>query len=277
LVFGLRILDWLLLAANPGFQVIHIQIPKSKIQMNYYNYFTEIEEHFVRRRGKHLFVSPMDWSLMAAWRDSGVPLHVALRGIDRAMDGFFAKQSRSPSKVSSLFYCHASVMEEYTRHLESHLGEAPAEGSGGTAVDAQAEVLQPAGPDKKAVQEFLNARIVEIKALPAKLCGVECRTEGIDRILERLDEIARDLDADNQVDFESLDRDLAILDQTLVGELRAVIPPEQIAAWDQEARKDLKIYRKKLPKNTYGKILDNFMCTKIHRHFAVGELSLFHM
>jgi hypothetical protein len=56
--------------------------------MNYYNYFTEIEEHFVRRRGKHLMVSPMDWSLIAVWRDSGVPLHVALRGIDLAMDTF---------------------------------------------------------------------------------------------------------------------------------------------------------------------------------------------
>ena len=94
--------------------------------MNYYNYFTEIEEHFVMRRGKHLFVSPMDWSLMATWHDSGVPLHVALRGIDRAMDGFFAKQPRSDSRIGSLFYCHSAVMEEYTPHLESHLGEEPA-------------------------------------------------------------------------------------------------------------------------------------------------------
>ena len=78
--------------------------------MNYYNYFTEIEEHFVRRRGKHLLISPMDWALIASWRDAGVPLQVALRGIDIAMDAFYAKQRRGTSKVNSLCYCHDAVM-----------------------------------------------------------------------------------------------------------------------------------------------------------------------
>lgn len=246
--------------------------------MNYYNYFTEIEEHFVRRRGRHLFVSPMDWSLIATWRDSGVPLHVALRGIDRAMDGFFAKQSRSDSRVSTLFYCHASVMEEYARHLDSHLGEEPAERAG-TAADApRAPSEELEGPDKKTILEFLAARIAEIKALSGKQSiGQGASGEGIDRVVRRLEEITRDLETENQVDFEALDRDLAILDETLVGELHATIAAEQIAAWELEARKELKIYRKKLPKETYEKILENFLRTKIHRYFAVGELSLFHM
>ena len=70
--------------------------------MNYYNYFTEIEEHFVRRRGKHLLISPMDWGLIATWRDAGVPLHVALRGIDIAMDGFFARQGDAAVRRSTV-------------------------------------------------------------------------------------------------------------------------------------------------------------------------------
>jgi hypothetical protein len=245
--------------------------------MNYYNYFTEIEEHFVRRRGKHLFVSPMDWSLMATWRDSGVPLHVVLRGIDRAMDAFSAKKPRSDSRVSTLFYCHSSVMEEYTRHLESHLGESPADGSAAPAPDPAA---QPAGserPDKKAILAFLDARIAEIKALPGKLSGGTGTCEGIDRIVLRIEEIERNLETDQQVDFEAVDRDLAILDETLVGELRSAIAPEQIAAWEREAKQELKIYRKKLPKDTYAKILENYMRTRVHRHFMVSELSLFHM
>jgi hypothetical protein len=245
--------------------------------MNYYNYFTEIEEHFVRRRGKHLFVSPMDWSLMATWRDSGVPLHVALRGIDRAMDGFFAKQPRPDSKISSLFYCHSAVMEEYARHLESHLGEEPAAVSANATAEARAAAQNADEPDKKAILEFLNARILEIKALSGKLPASKGVFEGIPRLVHRLEEIMRDLETDSQVDCEALDRDLAILDETLVGELRTALAAEQIAAWEQEAKKELKIYRKKLPKDTYDKILGNFMRTKTHRHFAVGELSLFRM
>ena len=94
--------------------------------MNYYNYFTEIEEHFVRRRGKHLLISPMDWALIATWRDAGIPLQVALRGIDIAMDTFLARKGSGHAKVNSLCYCHDTVMSEYGSHLESRVGESPA-------------------------------------------------------------------------------------------------------------------------------------------------------
>ena len=41
---------------------------------NYFNYFTEIEEHFQRRWGGILRLSPLDWVLMETWRDAGIPL-----------------------------------------------------------------------------------------------------------------------------------------------------------------------------------------------------------
>src|SRR5262249_54931604 len=105
-------------------------------EMNYFNYFTEVEDHFVRRRGKHLFVSPLDWSLIATWRDSGIPLHVATRGIDIAMDSFFSRPNRRGT-VNSLFYCHETVMEEFARHLESRVGaDVRPEEDGGKKADA---------------------------------------------------------------------------------------------------------------------------------------------
>ncbi len=245
--------------------------------MNYYNYFTEIEEHFVRRRGKHLYVSPLDWSLIATWQDSGVPLHVALRGIDRAMDAFLAKRSGGHSRVSSLFYCHSSVMEEYAHHLESHLGEEAASPAGAAASAGAEQPPDPNVPDKKAILEFLKARIGEIKALHGKLHGAEEGSSGVSRIVARLEELVRDLESDKQVDLEALDRDLSILDEALVDELRSALAPEEIAAWQEEAKNELKIYRKKLPKDTYAKIQENFLRAKTHRQFGVGELSLFHL
>jgi len=246
--------------------------------MNYYNYFTEIEEHFVRRRGKHLLVSPMDWSLIATWRDSGVPLHVALRGIDHAMDNFFAKAPRIESKVRSLFYCHAGVMEEYARHLETHLGENETPAETGGESRSSIESTTPDGPDKKEVLEFLNLKMHEIRALLGKLPQVErVSAEGIQRVMTRLEEIARDLETDSRMDPGAVDRDLVILDDTLVGELRLVAGQDLMAEWEKEAKAELKVYRKKLPKETYNKILANFLRTRIHRHFSVGELSLFQM
>ena len=47
---------------------------------NYFNYFTEIEEHFQRRRGGILLLSTLDWALIETWKDAGIPLEAALRG-----------------------------------------------------------------------------------------------------------------------------------------------------------------------------------------------------
>ena len=49
---------------------------------NYFNYFTEIEDHFQRARGTGLFLlSPLDWALIEAWKRSGIPLEAVLRGM----------------------------------------------------------------------------------------------------------------------------------------------------------------------------------------------------
>jgi hypothetical protein len=237
--------------------------------MNYYNYFTEIEEHFVRRRGKHLLISPMDWGLIAAWRDAGVPLQVALRGIDIAMDGFLARQ-RGNSKVNTLCYCHDSVMTEYANHLESRIGESPKklqEGSPSEDKDS---------PGIAMALDLISERIGEIKVLTAKQLHESTRA-GVDRVLARLEEGLSNLQSAGHFDSESLERDLAIIDELLVTQLRASIPPEQMLEWEREAKKDLKVYRKKLPKDTYEKIHGNYIRDRIHRNFGLGELSIFRL
>ena len=55
---------------------------------NYFNYFTEIEEHFQRRRGGILLLSTLDWALIETWKDAGIPLEAVLRGIDGAFERY---------------------------------------------------------------------------------------------------------------------------------------------------------------------------------------------
>jgi len=246
---------------------------KSLRCMNYYNYFTEVEEHFVRRRGKHLLVSPLDWSLIASWRASGVPLNVALRGIDIAVDGYLARH-RPGEKLSTLAYCHDAVMQEYASHLESHLGEATPSGQQESETKASSPV--PDGPDKNTVLALIFSRIREIKAAREKQSRLE-NCEAIDRVLSRLEEISRGVESDREVDFEALERDLDIVDETFVEGLQPAIPAEHLASWEQEAKKDLKIYKKRLPKDVFEKIRRNYMRQKVHKAFRVGELSVFHL
>ena len=243
--------------------------------MNYYNYFTDIEEHFVARRGKHLLISPMDWSLISTWQETGVPLHVALRGIDIAVDTWNSKPHRESDRLSTLFYCHDAVMQEYARHLEAHLGEGPTESASELSESSAPKGRgSQDGPDKHAILKFLESRIREIKAAQAKHYRGE-NPEEMDRVLSRLDDILRSVTAEEKTDLEALDRDLGILDELLTRELRVRGPEEQLEIWEKEARKELKIYKKRLPKETYDKIAGNFLRGRIHRHFDVEELSLF--
>lgn len=241
--------------------------------MNYYNYFTEIEEHFVRRRGKHLLISPMDWGLIAAWRDAGVPLQVAIRGIDIAMDGFLARQ-RGHAKVNSLCYCHDSVMAEYASFLDSHVGESTESAETPTGSDPESARKDDAG--SAAILEYISERIVEIKALFGKQFRGNA-AEGIARVLARLEEVYQNLQSGARIDSETLERDLSIIDELLVAELRAAVPPDTMIAWDKEAKDELKVYRKRLPKETFEKIRGNFIRDRIHQHFRIGELSIFRL
>src|SRR5438093_8587559 len=80
----------------------------------YFNYFTEIEEHFQRGRGTGLFLlSPRDWALVKAWHDAGIPLEAVLRGIDRAFEKWRHRAARgSTQMVNTLAYCAQAIAAE---------------------------------------------------------------------------------------------------------------------------------------------------------------------
>src|SRR5712692_11800886 len=85
-----------------------------KEPLNYFNYFTEIEEHFQQARGTGLFLlSPLDWALIEAWKGSGIPLEAVLRGIDAAFEKWRSRPARARTHmVNSLAYCAQAVAGE---------------------------------------------------------------------------------------------------------------------------------------------------------------------
>src|SRR3954454_15432957 len=82
---------------------------------NYFNFYTEIEEHFQRARGTGLFLmSPLDWALVESWKDNGVPLEAVLRGIDDAFEKWRSRKSKR-RLINSIAYCAQAVMEQAQR------------------------------------------------------------------------------------------------------------------------------------------------------------------
>ncbi len=82
---------------------------------NYFNYFTEIEEHFQRARGTALFMlSPLDWALIENWKNAGIPLEAVLKGVDDAFEKWHSRKVKR-RQVNSIAYCAQAVLEAAKR------------------------------------------------------------------------------------------------------------------------------------------------------------------
>ena len=100
---------------------------------NYFNYFTEIEERFQQRRGSLLLLSTLDWALIETWREAGVPLEAALRGIDAAFDKYETrKHPGHKRKVNGLAWCAQAVMEASEELREAAAGASTTTSYAGT-------------------------------------------------------------------------------------------------------------------------------------------------
>src|SRR5271170_931171 len=99
--------------------------PQGGGDWNYFNYFTEIEEYFWKKRGAHLLVSPLDWAIMETWQKAGVPLEAVLRGIDRAAESYARSRRGAGKAMKTLAYCTDAVLEAAEEMNEAAAGAAP--------------------------------------------------------------------------------------------------------------------------------------------------------
>ena len=80
-------------------------------ELNYFNYFTEIERFYQAKRKSWTLITCLDWVLIENWKERGVPLEIVLKGIDRAF-------SRAKREVNHLAYCVKAVEEVLTEQKE---------------------------------------------------------------------------------------------------------------------------------------------------------------
>ncbi|MEZ5306490.1 MAG: hypothetical protein R2684_05015 [Pyrinomonadaceae bacterium] len=90
--------------------------------LNKFEYFTDIETAFVRRRGKHLLIGPVDWALIESWKKRGIPLRTVLSAIDEVFDGIL-KKGGDTRDVGSLKYCETAVERRFSQYSKASVGK----------------------------------------------------------------------------------------------------------------------------------------------------------
>jgi hypothetical protein len=243
--------------------------------MNYFNYFTEIEDTFIRRRGKHLLLSPMDWALIESWKEMGVPLHVALRGIEQAFDSFEAKPRRR--SVKTLLYCQEEVEAQFAEWQEAQVGaDTKKKGS-----DARKTV------DENASLPFAREAILEhmkqARLALARVCEERGKSrrddlcEALTRAVSRLKELEVDFEKAARPDAEKLEGSLTQLEKLLDEALRTSLSARELAAARAAAEAQLQPYRERMERSVYEQTLDNLLQKRLRDTQHLPRLSLFYL
>jgi hypothetical protein len=235
---------------------------------NYFNYFTEIEERFLQRRGGGLLLSTLDWALIETWKDAGVPLQAVLRGIDEAFDRYAQRPSKT-KKVNSLAYCSQSVLAAAEDMKEAAVGAA----AGQTALPAKPRSGQ--GFEPETVAPFLrrNADLLEAAKLPQ---GGAVSARAVDTATT-LRHLADDIEAKPAARLEDLERRLTVLEEKLFAMLLASTPDEEIVAVRAEADRDLVPYRSKMSAPQIDQLQKQYVHKRLLEKYDLPRLSLFYM
>jgi hypothetical protein len=234
---------------------------------NYFNYFTEIEEYFWRKRGAHMLVSPLDWAIVETWQKAGVPLDAVLRGIDAAFESH--QRSRKAARpLKSLAYCVDAVLEAAEQKMEASTGTGPAKAPNGEA----------AAPfSREEVRAFLLRNCEKIARALAKNSTSSLWVEHAQRASLSLGELQTLLDSPAALDLEDLERRLSVIEDRLTAALTSSADEETLLTIRRELDAQLAPYRRRMSAAQLGQLERQYLQKRLFEKFDLPRLSLFYL
>lgn len=253
-------------------------LPDSTERLNYFNYFTEVEDEFVRRRGKPLLISPMDWALVESWQNAGIPLLIVLRAINKSFDAYDSRAHRF-RKINSILYCQQEVEATFAEYrLALTGGDAEAKPEGDVSRKAGRKAKAEAFP-REALLDFLTRCAGELRKARelAETSRLAELSSTLTRSLARLDSIAADLAASTRIDAEGLERDLDSIERMILESAMRAGGETELESIRAEAKAQLRSYKKKMDKEFYEQTVHNFIARRLRELNQIPRLSLFYM
>lgn len=234
--------------------------------MNYFEYFSEIEDRFVARRGSALLLSTLDWALIETWREAGVPLAAVLRGIDDAFDKHEARKARSKgrlAKVNGLAWCAQAVMAAATEMAEAAVG-----------VGTGKKAAEDTGFEAARVAAFLDGNAV---ALALAVAGLPAVQETVGKTAHRLHELAAEVREGKHPALDELDRSLSVLEERLHASVIAHLPEAEHLALREAAERETAPFRARMGGVQLRQVRESFIHKRLFEERRMPRLSLFYM
>ncbi len=240
-------------------------------EINYFDYFSDIEEYFWRKRGAHLLVSPLDWAILEAWQRAGIPLPAVLQGIDSAFESYArSKRAAGGRPLKSLAYCVDAVLQAAERWKESHAG----------ANVAAPERAKPAAEpfSREQLRRFLISAATKLRAAADTCRGrVPALAERAGESADRVSELLPLVETAGTLDTEDLERRLTVLEDKLATTVREHAEDSAVLEARRELDRSLAPYRRKMKPEQISLLEQQFLRKRLFETYALPRLSLFYM
>lgn len=213
----------------------------------------------------------MDWALIESWKEMQIPLHVALRGIEKAFDSWESKPRKRT--IKSLLYCQEEVEAQYAEWLETRVGAseelaAEVEQNGERLPFSRASILVHL---KRGRSDLVAARKLRMNTSADDL------SDSLQRAEELLKELENELETTTSPNAQKLEQSLTGLERMLGEAVRSVALSEKLAAHEREVKEQLKPYRKHMESAVYEQTFDNLLMKRLREQYGVPRLSLFYL
>jgi hypothetical protein len=239
-------------------------------ELNYFNYFTEIEEYFWQKRGAHLLVSPLDWAIVETWQKAGIPLSAVLKGIDRAFESYArSRRAAGGRQLKSLSYCVDAVLDAAEEEKETAAGTGPVT----TTAKKEEETFS-----REVLRAFFNRNAERLStaaaAVRAAHPGLASR---VDDARARLADLSPLVESPGALDLEDLERRLTVIEEKLTAALTAGAPEEFLLDLRRDMDHQLAPYRRKMNSAQLAQLERQYMQKRLWERYNLPRLSLFYL
>jgi hypothetical protein len=244
--------------------------------LNYFNYFSEIEEAFIRRRGRNLLLSPLDWALIETWQERKVPLHVVLSGIEQVFDKIEQQSVASAAQkrtVKSLMYCREEIEAQHAAWLERQVGKNSGEAAATVDKKSKESAEEKSLFSAETIAKHLRAVFISVETA-RKNASSEGLRGTLATVANELARLEKDFQTTENLEQSLENLDAAIDQQLLLEATTTVAVNNELKA---DIRKQLAGYKNKMAADVYNRTFDLMLLKRLREQSAIPRISLFYL
>lgn len=204
-------------------------------------------------------MSPLDWAMIEAWQDRGIPLHVVLRSIESVFDVYDKQPPAMRTRtIKSLFYCREEIEAQYNEWLTSQTGKSQESGD---------ESREPEF-SKDAINGHIEKSITTLKDVSME--GIQ---EDISRAILRLKELTGNLSSN----FETIDKTLSDVEKLLDRAMLTNWEAAHLKVLEKEVAGQLRAYKAEMEPDVYKNTFELMLLKRLREEAGMPRLGLFYL